>query len=182
MSNTLDQRIDAALYRIGQGLPCCRIPADETDPDIVLVACRERIAALEAQLAEAQARAEKAEGERDKYKKALTPVEGLSSLPDTIAKQFADISRLNTRCVDLIQEQAAIVSERDQVVLERDIARQNLTAAEAALREAVELLDEASCAVITAITDDDGLDGARGAALVQKIEDALPRSRALEGK
>lgn len=45
------QRIKAALHRIQHGQPVTRIPAHETDADVVLMACRERIKELESQLA-----------------------------------------------------------------------------------------------------------------------------------
>lgn len=49
---TLNERIESALDRIKNGDACMRIPADPTDPDLVLVACQEHIAELEAELQE----------------------------------------------------------------------------------------------------------------------------------
>lgn len=49
---TLNERIEAAIRRITEGRAPMRIPADETDPDIVLAAAQKRIAELEAQLAQ----------------------------------------------------------------------------------------------------------------------------------
>lgn len=54
---TLDERITAAISRITSGMGSMRIPADETDPDLVLAACRERIAELEAAIDAAVAQA-----------------------------------------------------------------------------------------------------------------------------
>lgn len=51
---TLNERIESALDRIKNGNGQMRIPADPTDPDLVLVACQERIAALESELAQAR--------------------------------------------------------------------------------------------------------------------------------
>ncbi len=46
----LGPRIDEAIRRITSGHGSMRIPPDPTDPDMVLAACRERIAELELQL------------------------------------------------------------------------------------------------------------------------------------
>lgn len=43
----LSVRITQAISRITSGQGAMRIPADENDPDLVLVACRDRIAELE---------------------------------------------------------------------------------------------------------------------------------------
>lgn len=43
----LTERIEAAINRITEGRAPMRIPADQTDPDLVLAACRDRIAELE---------------------------------------------------------------------------------------------------------------------------------------
>lgn len=48
---TLNDRIEAALKRITEGRAPMRIPADETDPDLVLAAAQKRIEELEAQVA-----------------------------------------------------------------------------------------------------------------------------------
>lgn len=50
---TLTERIDQAIDRIIAGHSPQRIPADLTDPDIVLTDCKARIAELEAELADA---------------------------------------------------------------------------------------------------------------------------------
>ena len=50
---TLTDRIDQAIDRIIAGHSPQRIPADLTDPDIVLTDCKARIAELEAELADA---------------------------------------------------------------------------------------------------------------------------------
>lgn len=47
---TLTERIDQAIDRIIAGHSPQRIPADLTDPDIVLTDCKARIAELEAEL------------------------------------------------------------------------------------------------------------------------------------
>lgn len=47
-AKTLTERIEAAINRITEGRAPMRIPADQTDPDLVLVDCRDRIAELEA--------------------------------------------------------------------------------------------------------------------------------------
>ena len=43
----LSVRITQAISRITSGQGAMRIPADENDPDLVLAACRDRIAELE---------------------------------------------------------------------------------------------------------------------------------------
>ena len=44
---TLDERIDAAIARIASGHSPMRIPADPTDPDLVLAECQTRLAEVE---------------------------------------------------------------------------------------------------------------------------------------
>ncbi len=44
---TLDERVKQALLRIKVGHAMMRIPPDATDPDLVIVALRDRIAVLE---------------------------------------------------------------------------------------------------------------------------------------
>ncbi len=51
----LNERIGAAIDRVTNGQGCMRIPADPTDPDIVLGDCRESIAALSARVAKLEA-------------------------------------------------------------------------------------------------------------------------------
>jgi len=48
MGDKLLDRIDTAITRITSGHAAMRVPADSTDPDIVLTDCKVRIAALEA--------------------------------------------------------------------------------------------------------------------------------------
>ncbi len=48
--STIQQRIDAAIKRITDGHGCMRIPADETDPDLVLADCKAEIASLRAEV------------------------------------------------------------------------------------------------------------------------------------
>lgn len=55
---TLDEKITAAIRRITSGSGLMRIPAEETDPDLVLGACRARIAELEAERVELHQRLE----------------------------------------------------------------------------------------------------------------------------
>lgn len=43
---TLDERIQAAIKRIQNGMGNMRIPVDQTDPDIVLAACQDEIDSL----------------------------------------------------------------------------------------------------------------------------------------
>lgn len=51
MSAPLEDRIRSAMLRIGSGNAPMRIPADPTDPDIVLGECLERIGKLSTALA-----------------------------------------------------------------------------------------------------------------------------------
>ena len=51
----LNERIGAAIDRVTNGQGSMRIPADPTDPDIVLGDCRESIAALSARVAKLEA-------------------------------------------------------------------------------------------------------------------------------
>jgi hypothetical protein len=45
-------RIEAAITRVTRGEGTLRVPVDDTDPDIVLAACRDQLIALQRQLAE----------------------------------------------------------------------------------------------------------------------------------
>lgn len=51
----LNERIEAAIKRITTGHAAMRVPAEATDPDLVLSDCAARIADLEAMLREAGA-------------------------------------------------------------------------------------------------------------------------------
>ena len=53
---TLDERIEAAIDRITDGRAPMRIPADPTDADLVLAACREELTSLRARISEMEAR------------------------------------------------------------------------------------------------------------------------------
>lgn len=53
---TLDERIEAAIDRITDGRAPMRIPADPTDADLVLAACREELTSLRARISEMETR------------------------------------------------------------------------------------------------------------------------------
>ena len=63
----LVKRIKGALHRIQQGQPVTRIPPYETDADVVLTACYERIKELEGQLATCTQSYSYMLGERDEW-------------------------------------------------------------------------------------------------------------------
>lgn len=56
---TLAERINLAIDRVTKGHGQIRIPVEATDPDVVLVDCKERIAALEAENARLKEDAER---------------------------------------------------------------------------------------------------------------------------
>ncbi len=51
---TLEERIDAAIERITKGQADMRIPAEETDPDLVLADCKAQLASAREQIAAAR--------------------------------------------------------------------------------------------------------------------------------
>lgn len=80
----LEQRIEAALTRIDNGHAPRRIPADQTDVNLVLADCRTALADLRAQRDAAQ-------GERDELRKLLTPeVQAACELLQRNADQHPD--------------------------------------------------------------------------------------------
>lgn len=66
---SLDSRIEQALERIKNGNGNMRVPAEQSDPDLVLFDCREEIAALRRQLAESTELCVKLEADLDEADK-----------------------------------------------------------------------------------------------------------------
>jgi hypothetical protein len=118
---TLNERIDAAIKRITSGHGAMRIPAEDTDPDLVLMECRDEIAALRARVAYLEGelhetigenadlvvRAEKAEAE---LARLTSPVPGLAESGPYTA---ADVAAIEAHRGKPYERLRATVAERD---------------------------------------------------------------------
>jgi hypothetical protein len=85
---TLDERIEEAIRRITGGLAPMRIPADPSDPDVVLVDCRTEIRRAHGELAAAKIRAEQAERQAARIFEVLTMKEERLKAAAELARRF----------------------------------------------------------------------------------------------